>query len=218
MRAWKKTVHLRSLQEYQCYFLNARGGFWPLCRLAGTYRAYKDGLREQGWSVKDIRWLIVSHFHLDHAGLAGVLVENGVEFVIFPVQLGAIAEMESLIARKGMPYQAIDREKIRRVEIADSRAWLARIGILGEVLHTNGHGEHSVSLLLDSGEAFVGDLTPESMVAEHDALEQSQLGAAAREGSALGLPRARAGVCLVILNAVKNLIVEIIQDPSLTHR
>jgi len=172
-----------------CYFLTARGGLlafdagWP-----GTYRAYKDGLREQGWSVKDIRWLIVSHFHLDHAGLAGVLVENGVEFVIFPVQLGAIAEMESLIARKGMPYQAIDREKIRRVEIADSRAWLARIGILGEVLHTKGHGEHSVSLLLDSGEAFVGDLTPESMVAEHDALSKASWALLRGKGARLVYP------------------------------
>ncbi len=68
-----------------CYFVSARGGLlafdagWP-----GTYRAYKDGLREQGWSVKDVRWLLVSHFHLDHAGLAGISVENGVEFVVFP--------------------------------------------------------------------------------------------------------------------------------------
>ena len=157
-----------------CYFIPADGGLlafdagWP-----GTYRAYKDELRAQGWSVKDIRWLMVSHFHLDHAGLAGVLLENGVEFIVFPEQLGAIAEMESLIARKGMPYQAIDLAKIHLLALETSRAWLARIGILGEVLHTNGHGEHSVSLLLDSGEAFVGDLTPESMVAEDDALSKA---------------------------------------------
>jgi len=173
MEAQRSVTKVR-YKNTNCYFVSACGGLlafdagWP-----GTYRAYKDGLREQGWSVKDVRWLLVSHFHLDHAGLAGILVENGVEFVVFPEQVAAVAEMESLIARKAIPYQAIDAAKIRRLELADSRAWLARIGIQGEVLHTNGHAEHSVSLLLDSGEAFVGDLTPESMVAEDDLLSQA---------------------------------------------
>ncbi|MEL7645507.1 MAG: MBL fold metallo-hydrolase, partial [Anaerolineaceae bacterium] len=154
-----------------CYFLTARGGLlafdagWP-----GTYREYKDGLREQGWSVKDVRWLLVSHFHLDHAGLAGLMVENGVEFVVFPEQLGAIAEMESLIERKAMPYRTIDRAKIQLLEIGASRMWLERLGIQGEALRTTGHSPDSISLVLDSGEAFVGDLTPESMAAEDDLL------------------------------------------------
>jgi glyoxylase-like metal-dependent hydrolase (beta-lactamase superfamily II) len=35
---------------------------------------------------------------------------------------------------------------------------LERIGVPGEVLHTQGHSGDSVSLLLDDGSAFTGDL------------------------------------------------------------
>lgn len=168
MKERKSVIKVR-YKSTNCYFVEAKDGLlafdagWP-----GTYRQYKDGLREQGWSVKDIRWLMVSHFHLDHAGLAGVLVGNGVEFVAFPEQIGAIEAMEALIARKGMDYQSLDRSRVHMLEIHESRAWLASIGILGEALRTDGHSPDSIALILDSGEAFVGDLTPENMVWEDD--------------------------------------------------
>jgi ribonuclease/clavin/mitogillin len=152
-----------------CYFIDTGKGLlafdagWP-----NTYRDYKDRLKEQGHSVKNIRWLMVSHFHIDHAGLAGILVENGVRFIVFPNQLGAIDEMEALIERKNMVYRKIDRSKIKVLEIGASRRWLEAIGIPGEVLHTNGHGEQSISLLLDTGEALIGDLAPEGMIADED--------------------------------------------------
>ncbi|GIV64069.1 MAG: MBL fold metallo-hydrolase [Chloroflexota bacterium] len=153
-----------------CYFIESGSGLlafdagWP-----DTYKAYKDGLKEQGYSVKDIRWLMVSHFHMDHAGLAGILVHHGVQFVVFSNQRAAIADMEKLIERKNISYQKIDPTGITLMEIAQSRAWLAEIGIKGEVCHTNGHSEDSISLILDSGEAFIGDLVPrEDMIGEED--------------------------------------------------
>ena len=33
-------------------------------------------------------------------------------------------------------------------------------GIAGEILHTPGHSDDSISLLLDDGSLFVGDLNP----------------------------------------------------------
>jgi ribonuclease/clavin/mitogillin len=47
------------------------------------------------------------------------------------------------------------------VEIScdESRSLLERIGIPGEILHTPGHSDDSVSLLLDDGSVFTGDLT-----------------------------------------------------------
>lgn len=38
---------------------------------------------------------------------------------------------------------------------------LAGIGIPGEIVHTPGHSDHCVTLLLDDGSAFTGDLPPE---------------------------------------------------------
>ena len=46
------------------------------------------------------------------------------------------------------------------ITCAESRPLLAKIGIAGEILHTPGHSDDSVSLLLDDGSVFTGDLTP----------------------------------------------------------
>ena len=40
-----------------------------------------------------------------------------------------------------------------------SRADIMRLGIAGEILHTPGHSDDSVSVLLDDGSVFTGDLT-----------------------------------------------------------
>jgi ribonuclease/clavin/mitogillin len=45
------------------------------------------------------------------------------------------------------------------VALADSRDLLASLGIHGEFVHTPGHSDDSVSVLLDGGEVFTGDLT-----------------------------------------------------------
>jgi glyoxylase-like metal-dependent hydrolase (beta-lactamase superfamily II) len=55
------------------------------------------------------------------------------------------------------------------ISLAESRALLARIGLTGEILHTPGHSDDSVSLLLDDGAVFTGDLTHPRLVGEHDA-------------------------------------------------
>ena len=45
------------------------------------------------------------------------------------------------------------------ISCAESRSILEQIGIPGEILHTPGHSDDSVSLLLDDGSVFTGDLT-----------------------------------------------------------
>jgi glyoxylase-like metal-dependent hydrolase (beta-lactamase superfamily II) len=45
------------------------------------------------------------------------------------------------------------------VPCADSRGLLASLGIHGQFVHTPGHSDDSISVLLDGGEAFTGDLT-----------------------------------------------------------
>jgi glyoxylase-like metal-dependent hydrolase (beta-lactamase superfamily II) len=48
------------------------------------------------------------------------------------------------------------------ISFADSRRVLGEIGIAGEILPTPGRTDHCVSLLLDDGSVFTGDLTPEA--------------------------------------------------------
>jgi glyoxylase-like metal-dependent hydrolase (beta-lactamase superfamily II) len=55
------------------------------------------------------------------------------------------------------------------ISFVQSRAVLGRIGIAGEILRTPGHSDDSVSLVLDDGSAFTGDLTPPGLAVEEDA-------------------------------------------------
>ena len=152
-----------------CYFIDTGDGLlafdagWP-----GTYRLYKDALKAEGYRVTELKWLLVSHFHLDHAGLAGLLQQKGVRLILFENQPYAIDAMEQLIGSKGMDYQRIDRSAIEVLSLSESRRWLASIGLQGEVIQTNGHGEDHISLVLDSGEAFIGDLIPDESMASPD--------------------------------------------------
>jgi glyoxylase-like metal-dependent hydrolase (beta-lactamase superfamily II) len=45
------------------------------------------------------------------------------------------------------------------ISAENSRTLLESIGIAGEILYTPGHSDDSVSLLLDDGSVFTGDLT-----------------------------------------------------------
>ena len=51
-------------------------------------------------------------------------------------------------------------QRARVIELAGSRAFLKELGIGGEILAAPGHSDDSISLCLDDGSFFVGDLNP----------------------------------------------------------
>jgi hypothetical protein len=53
-----------------------------------------------------------------------------------------------------------------QITTGESRAFLGHIGIAGEIISTHGHSDDSMSLVLDEGVAFTGDLPPPSFVDE----------------------------------------------------
>jgi len=104
---------------------------------------------------------MVTHYHPDHMGIAAELMDLGVKLVIFDVQLPYVHFSDSIYAKeKNCPFKPIDESKAVVLTCAESREFLARLGIAGEVIHTPGHSEDSVSLILDDGRAIVGDLPP----------------------------------------------------------
>jgi glyoxylase-like metal-dependent hydrolase (beta-lactamase superfamily II) len=151
-----------------CFVIEAAGGYLLFdAGWVNEYGNFRDNLKRANISPKDIKSFVVSHFHVDHAGLAGLLINNGKEFVVFENQRGHIDEMEEFIAVKKYVYTKIDRGKILHKKINASRDWLRAIGIGGEIIQVFGHGDQSVTLLLDTGEAFTGDLPP---IYEYDEL------------------------------------------------
>ena len=128
---------------------------WP-----GTLYEYAREMKKIGCHLEDVGWAMATHFHMDHAGLVGELLSRGVTCVVFENQMTAIDAMEKTIEKNTPVYVRIARERLRPLETRESRSFFGELGIDGEVVITDYHSPDSVSLVLDSGEAVVGDLPP----------------------------------------------------------
>ena len=129
----------------------------------------RAALAEAGIGIGDVRTLLLTHIHLDHAGASGSLLrenpdievyvhERGAPHMIDPSRLLASAarlygdEMDDLWG----PFLPVPADRVRvlaggeRVAAADREL---------EVAYTPGHASHHVSFFdRSSGVAFVGDV------------------------------------------------------------
>jgi len=136
---------------------------WP-----GTMGTMRANLKRADVPIEEIRYGLATHYHIDHAGLAQDLKHEGVRLLVLEPQVPAIPEMKRWTKPQDH-YTEISMEDNLTISFDESRAVLAGIGIPGEILHTPGHSDDSVSLLLDDGSVFTGDLTHPALVGESDA-------------------------------------------------
>lgn len=129
---------------------------WP-----GTLGAMKANLKRMGIPLREIRYALATHYHIDHAGLAEELKREGVPLLVLDVQVSAIPVMKSWI-KPTDNYVDITEDGNVVISFMQSRQLLRQMGIAGQILHTPGHSDHCISLLLDDGSVFTGDLPPEA--------------------------------------------------------
>lgn len=135
---------------------------WP-----GKAAALFANLERMGVPLSEIRYGLATHYHIDHAGAAQDLKRRGVPLLVMEEQVAAIPLMKQW-TKPADNYTEITTHDNVVISCADSRRFLAELGIAGEILHTPGHSDDSVTLVLGIGCAFTGDLTMESMVATED--------------------------------------------------
>ena len=152
------------------YYLLETGGGKLLvdCGWPGTLPKLTATLRRKGVALSEIKYLMVTHFHPDHAGLTQELKNLGVKFILPESQPPFIAQLTELFKTKNSPYVKIRKDGSLYLKFSESRTFLAKLGIQGEILSTPGHSEDSVTLILDEGFAFTGDLQPRFMLPEED--------------------------------------------------
>ncbi len=125
----------------------------------GTMGLMRASLKRMDVPLAELRYALATHYHIDHAGLAQELKLAGVPLLVLEAQVHAIPQMKRWTKTQDH-YVEITLHDNVTVPFAESRSLLERIGIAGEILHTPGHSDDSVSLLLDGGPVFTGDLTP----------------------------------------------------------
>jgi endoribonuclease LACTB2 len=146
------------------YIIETKSGKLMIdCGWPGTLPKFMAELKRKGILFKEIKYLLVTHFHPDHAGLVQELKNQGVKFILLECQLNYIAQLTELFKTKKHPYVEIQQNDSFLLKVEDSRKFLVSLGLDGEILHTPGHSDDSVTLILDEGYAFTGDLHPAFM-------------------------------------------------------
>lgn len=135
---------------------------WP-----GTMGTMRANLKRMDVPITEIRYGLATHYHIDHAGVAQELKLAGVPLLVLDVQVSAIPRMKTW-TKPHDQYVDIAMHDNVKISCDESRSLLESIGISGEILHTPGHSDDSVSLLLDDGSAFIGDLTPPRYIGLED--------------------------------------------------
>lgn len=135
---------------------------------AGTLPAFFASLKSNNIRTSKIDYVLATHYHPNHMGLISELMKLGVKLLLLDVQKDYVHFSDSIFARDKLPYTPIDESAATVISCGESRDFLSSLGITGEIIHTPSHSPDSISLVLDSGECFVGDLEPFEYLAAYE--------------------------------------------------
>ena len=162
-------IKLRYGNTNTFYISGTDGGLLVDTDWAGTLPQFFKAIKAAGIEMKVITSLLITHYHPDHMGLAGELQQLGVKLLMVDVQRPFIHSSDEIFARdKRLTFRPVDEDAATVISCAESREVLKQLGIDGEILHTPSHSEDSISLVLDDGSCFVGDLEPLAYLAGYD--------------------------------------------------
>jgi glyoxylase-like metal-dependent hydrolase (beta-lactamase superfamily II) len=144
------------------YLLDTPGGPAIFDCGPSTSVAYlKAGLAERGLDLTDVRHLLLSHIHLDHAGAAGVLVRESPWLQVHVSEIGAphLVDPTKLEASARRLYgNAFDRLWGELAPVPAANVHVVGDRVLGlDCFPTPGHASHHVSYLSDDGTVYAGD-------------------------------------------------------------
>jgi glyoxylase-like metal-dependent hydrolase (beta-lactamase superfamily II) len=145
-----------------CYLLDTEDG--PAlfdCGPSTTIAALKVGLAAEGLRLADIRHLLLSHIHLDHAGAAGALVREHPALEVHVSEIGAphLVDPSRLERSARRLYgEAFDTLWGELTPVPATNVHVAGDVVVGlACFPTPGHASHHVSYLDDDGTLYAGD-------------------------------------------------------------
>jgi glyoxylase-like metal-dependent hydrolase (beta-lactamase superfamily II) len=155
-------LHHRRERVIGSYLLETRAG--PAlfdCGPTTTIPFLKASLAERGLDLTDVRHLLLSHIHLDHAGAAGVLVREHPFLQVHVSEVGAphLVDPTKLEASARRLYgTSFDRLWGELAPVPARNVHVVGDRVLGlECFPTPGHASHHVSYLDRDGTLYAGD-------------------------------------------------------------
>ena len=154
-------IRLRYGNTNTFYISGNRGGLLIDTDYAGTLQSFFRAVKTAGIDIKNISYILATHYHPDHIGIISELQNLGVQLLITDVQKDFVHFADHIFSRENhLHYEPIDEKKAKIISCAQSRVFLESLGISGEIIHTPSHSPDSISVILDTGECFTGDLEP----------------------------------------------------------
>ena len=164
-------IRILPLGMVNCHLvIGARGCVLVDTGLPGSEPKIARALQKHGLTFQDIKLIVITHAHVDHAGsAAGVRALSGAPIVAHqgdldyylqrkPMAFCATGWFGRVFLRMGLirqPYTPFTPDILVQ---QDARVDLAPYGLDGVVRHTPGHTAGSVSVQLATGDVMVGDL------------------------------------------------------------
>jgi glyoxylase-like metal-dependent hydrolase (beta-lactamase superfamily II) len=154
-----------------CYLIKDRGTVLVDGGLPNKGKRIIKMIKKAGIDPKELGLIFLTHGHWDHiASVHTVKKETGCEIAInhrekewvekgltpLPPPASAWGHVFGFMVKMYIPFVKIPGTPVD-VVLDDSDFSLEPFGIDGTVIHTPGHTSGSMSLLLKTGEAFVGD-------------------------------------------------------------
>jgi glyoxylase-like metal-dependent hydrolase (beta-lactamase superfamily II) len=162
MQAPIDLLHLGRPKAIGCYVLDTEDG--PAlqdCGPATTVAALKEGLAALGLQLADVRHLLLSHIHLDHAGAAGVLVREHPPLQVHVSGIGAphLVDPSRLEQSARRLYgEAFDTLWGELAPVPEANVHVVGEHVLGlDCFPTPGHASHHVAYLDRDGTLYAGD-------------------------------------------------------------
>ncbi|MCD4707215.1 MAG: MBL fold metallo-hydrolase [Candidatus Sabulitectum sp.] len=154
------------------YVLRGEGVIAVDCGLSGKAGNFIKGLKTAGIAPEEVKLIVITHGHSDHVGSASEIKSatgtkiamhssesKWLENPAMPAPPGVTVwgRMFMSIRRYIMPVEEVTATGVDLL-VGNEGISLEEFGIPGSVIWTPGHTRGSLSVLLNSGDAIVGDL------------------------------------------------------------
>ena len=118
-----------------CYVIcGSRGSVLFDTDWAGTYFKFRRALKGAGVPLRSLSYLLISHYHPDHMGIAQEISSAGVPLLVMDVQKAYLHAADPVFAKEQpVRFCPILDSEVITISCGQSRDLLAAVGIDGEV-------------------------------------------------------------------------------------